>query len=738
MKKRPLCLTALTVVFLLLLLPAGLWFPKPCAEEEERSPKVLTGEICGIDPDGKTVFLRSTNLSDTGIILVSFKAETSFSIGNTICIDHFQLKQPEKPRNPGQFDACLYYRTKGVEYFCYAEDAVLTDGRVRKVSQALHVLQRETGKRLTRLLGSREGGVLAAMLLGNREDLDPDLKGLYQRSGISHLLAISGLHISLVGTTLYRFLRKAGFSFSAAGIPSAVFTLFYGMMTGMGVSTARAVILFCLAAAADMLGKSYDMLTALSAAALLLLAKEPLYVRSPSFLLSFGAVLGIGLIYPELAALFPVRRKTVQSFCVSLSVQLMLTPLLAYFYFELPVYGILLNLLLIPLMTILMYAGMLAAFVSAFSMKAACVPAAFCSLILKFYEKAGKWSLRLPGSVFVCGKPREWKLIFYYGTLAALLIWRAGARRRQKLRICAAEEEEESVKKEPRIRQKQTVFVLVCLFIHLILFLRIPAGLEFTMMDVGQGDGLFLKTEQGTAVLVDGGSSDISGVGTYRILPFLKSQGIRRLDYVIVTHMDADHYSGVEEILEKSAEPGEMKVGCLLLSKQSSEEKKGEGLIRLAKEAGAEARIIEEGMCIRDGALELTCLYPEKGMRNGDKNEGSVVLKAVFGEVSLLLTGDLGEEGERKLLESGENLDCDILKAGHHGSRTSTTEEWLQAVSPKLTIISCGQENSYGHPHKETLERLKNAGSSVLTTAEHGAITVRSDGKSFQAEGFLP
>ncbi len=510
------------------------------------------------------------------------------------------------------------------------------------------------------------------------------------------------------------------------------------MMTGMGVSTARAVILFCLAAAADMLGKSYDMLTALSAAALFLLAKEPLYVRSPSFLLSFGAVLGIGLIYPELAALFPVRRKTVQSFCVSLSVQLMLTPLLAYFYFELPVYGILLNLLLIPLMTILMYAGGLAAFVSAFSMKAACVPAVFCSLILKFYEEAGKWSLRLPGSVFICGKPREWKLIFYYGTLAALLIWRAGARRRQKLRICAAEEEEESVKKEPRIRQKQTVFVLVCLFIHLILFLRIPAGLEFTMMDVGQGDGLFLKTEQGTAVLVDGGSSDISGVGTYRILPFLKSQGIRRLDYVIVTHMDADHYSGVKEILKKSAEPGGMKVGCLLLSKQSSEEEKGEELIRLVKEAGAEARIIEEGMCIRDGALELTCLYPEKGMRSRDKNEGSVVLKAVFGEVSLLLTGDLGEEGERKLLESGENLDCDILKAGHHGSRTSTTEEWLQAVSPKLTLISCGQENSYGHPHKETLERLKNAGSSVLTTTDYGALTVRSDGKSFQAEGFLP
>ncbi len=353
------------------------------------------------------------------------------------------------------------------------------------------------------------------------------------------------------------------------------------------------------------------------------------------------------------------------------------------------------------------------------------------------------------------------------------------------MRICAAEEEEESVKKEPRIRQKQTVFVLVCIFIHLILFLRIPAGLEFTMMDVGQGDGLFLKTEQGTAVLVDGGSSDISGVGTYRILPFLKSQGIRRLDYVIVTHMDADHYSGVEEILEKSAESGEMKVGCLLLSKQSSEEKKGEGLIRLAKkagaeariieegmcirdgalkltciypekgmrsgdknegsvvlkavfEAGAEARIIEEGMCIRDGALKLTCIYPEKGMRSGDKNEGSVVLKAVFGEVSLLLTGDLGEEGERKLLESGENLDCDILKAGHHGSRTSTTEEWLQAVSPKLTLISCGQENSYGHPHKETLERLKKAGSSVLTTADYGALTVRSDGKSFQAEGFLP
>lgn len=256
------------------------------------------------------------------------------------------------------------------------------------------------------------------------------------------------------------------------------------------------------------------------------------------------------------------------------------------------------------------------------------------------------------------------------------------------------------------------------------------------MLDVGQGDGLFLRTRDGMTCLIDGGSSDVKEVGRYRILPFLKERGVGRVDYVLVTHTDGDHISGIGELLEQAGEPGGIKVRTLLLSGQSAQEEAGVKLWRLAERAGTQVKLIKAGTLLKDKRVQLCCLHPAQETSYGDKNAGSLVLRLTYGSFSMLLTGDLEETGEREILESSEELGSDILKAGHHGSRFSTTEEWLQRVQPALTLISCGQDNSYGHPHEETLERLREAGSRVLLTTEQGAITVRSDGRSFWVEGF--
>ena len=759
MRKRPLCLAALVLTLALLVLPAELWMKTSPLPEGRGSPEFLSGEICAIDPGGEAVSLTHTNLSDTGIILVYFDAGTDFSIGNTIRIEkNFELKEPERPANPGQFDARLYYQTKDIVLFCYAEEAVLVRGAVRPVPQLFYRLRENFSARLNALFAEKYRGVIGAMLLGDKSELADETKEIYQKSGMSHLLAISGLHVSIFGMTLYRLLRRTGLPFWLSGIPSMLLVLAYGVLTGMSTSTARAVLMFLLSVTADLLGKSYDMLTSLAFAALCLLAEQPLYARSASYLLSFGAVLGIGLIYPALLELFPIRRKRFQAVLLSLSVQLMTLPMVESLYCEVPLYSVPLNLVVIPLMTLLMFSGIAALALSFLSFGAARLPALLCSVIMELYERLGSFTLRLPGSVLHCGKPQKWQLILYYACLAAFLLWRFRVREDRKKQIARAaalgeeEAEEEEKRPEPKLKVKRLCGAGGLALLNLLLLLRFSAGFQFTMLDVGQGESLFLRTKAGTTVLVDGGSTSVSKVGTYRILPFLKTEGVGRLDYVIATHVDSDHISGIEELLLQSVRPGNLKIGTLLLSEASLQDEKGQELAALARTSGTQVETVHAGMSLRDGSARLDCLYPYAGETYPDTNAASVTLKITCGELSILLTGDLGQEGEEEILEAaGMNanggteaaagqketaLNCDILKAGHHGSSTSSSEEWLAAVSPALTLISCGKDNSYGHPHKETLKRLRAAGSQILVTTDHGALTVRSSGKGFRVEGF--
>lgn len=742
-RKRPLCVTVLAVVILLLLLPSGIWM-KSISPESRKWADGLTGKIYRIEPrtEGQAVYLKTSKEK----ILIYFDAEQPFSIGNTIKIKPpYRIWEPEEPSNPGQFDARLYYQTQHITCLASGKNAVLVKDGCFWPKELLRRLREELSRRCDRLFGEGRSGVLKAMLLGDKTELDNNTKNIYQKSGMSHLLAISGLHISIVGVSLYRFLRKRGCPYGISGGMGFILVLLYGGMTGMSISTVRAVAMFGLAVLADFLGRSYDMLSALAAAALLLLLEQPLYVRSASFLLSFGAVLGVGLVYPAIQSLFEVRNKPGSAFLVSLSIQLSTLPLIQWFYYEFPVYSIFLNLLVIPLMGVLMLCGIAALGISILSWGLAGLPALACRVILGLYEWLGEGTLRFPGAVVICGKPELWQILLYYGGMAGFVLWRGMVREKEKWELClraakgreekeeAGEEREQGRKK--RGREKGTVTAIAAL-LCICLQLRFHKGLCFTMLDVGQGDGLFLRTEEGTTCLIDGGSSDVKQVGRYRILPFLKERGVGRLDYVMVTHTDDDHISGIKELLEQAGEGGGIRIGTLLLSKQSLEEEAGLRLRELAVEAGADVRIMKAGMVLEDKSTRLCCLHPEDGTAYADKNAGSLVFRLSYGEFSMLLTGDLEETGEGEILQREVETACDILKAGHHGSRFSTTEEWLTAAHPRLTLISCGEDNSYGHPHEETLERLQEAGSQVLVTTREGAITIYSDGKGFRAEGF--
>ena len=257
---------------------------------------------------------------------------------------------------------------------------------------------------------------------------------------------------------------------------------------------------------------------------------------------------------------------------------------------------------------------------------------------------------------------------------------------------------------------------------------------EATVLDVGQGDGIFIRGP-GVSCFIDGGSSDVSQAGTYRIEPFLLANAAEVLDYAFVTQGDEDHINGIRELLE--GQDLGIRIRTLVLPPEEYHEEKLTALAAAAKENGTRVVVMEAGEEIRSEGMRITCLGPESGSSAEPGNSASLVLGLSYGAFDMLLTGDVEGKGEESLIRSGRLKRYDVLKAAHHGSKDSGSEAFLEIVKPKVALISAGRDNRYGHPHQETLDRLGAAGCRVYSTQESGAVTVRTDGKRMWISHFL-
>ena len=269
-------------------------------------------------------------------------------------------------------------------------------------------------------------------------------------------------------------------------------------------------------------------------------------------------------------------------------------------------------------------------------------------------------------------------------------------------------------------------------FLILILCFRRGGRLEVTFLDVSQGDGIFLRLPSGAVCLIDGGSSDIKKVGEYRILPFLQSERIECLDFVFISHVDQDHISGVKEILQSDI----CRIDTLCLPDIDNADSAYLGLVQMAEEAGSRVVYLKSGDRIEKDELLIRCVHPVGRQVWADRNSYSMVLWPQYGEIDFLFTGDIGEEQEREIRRLLPRK-IEVLKVAHHGSQYSSSRDFLEWVCPKYAVISCGDGNSYGHPHIEAVERILESGTEILNTQDGGAIRIFSDGKRLQINQFL-
>lgn len=630
--------------------------------------------------------------------------------------------------NPGEFDSADYYRIMGQQGRLMQAKCLSQSRDSSAFQERLYRCRTYLSLLLHAAYPEEEASVMGAMLLGDKGTLDAKIKSLYQQNGIIHILAISGLHLSILGMGFYNLLKRLRIPIVVDIILSIGLMYCYGMMTGMGVSVVRALVMFGLKLAAPLVGRTYDMLTAMATAALLILVQQPLYLTHSGFLFSFGAICGIGLL-PEVSAHLPSGNKFLKVLSAGAWVSLATLPVHLCFYYQFPPYCVLLNLIVIPCMGVLLISGvgvMAAAHVFLPLGRLAALPGVW---ILAFYEWCCAFCMKLPGQQWITGSPELWQTAAFLGVLVLSVLF---AKKMKRWQFAAA------------------VFLAVA-----VLTLRFPQGLSLTFLDVGQGDCICLE-EGRRHFLIDGGSSDTGDVDVYRIVPFLKYRGISYLDAVFVTHPDSDHENGIRGMLENYEENG-IEIGMLVLPDVAKESKNDNylTLVAMAKDKGVPVRLIHTGERVESGALSLFCLHPAEGYANEDTNAYSTVLYLKYGQFSALFTGDLegegeelvtkflcGQEGQTDLWHSGEVSketagNISLLKVAHHGSKYSTSEEFLSAASPRIAVISAGRNNSYGHPHTETLERLEKQGCAVFQTPESGAVTVRVKGKRVYVEKYV-
>ena len=656
---------------------------------------------------GSVLDLNGEPLSIGSVMLYFKNTETDLPIGAEVFAKG-KLSLYEHAANDGGFDAFSYYAGED-RYFRMSvkETKILSVPRF-SLRRWTYGLRKRMNAILLEGAGERSGGVLSAMMLGDRSGISDETSLDYSSAGLSHLLAISGLHVSLIGMAVLKLLKTVTANRYVQAAVSVSFLLFYTLFTGARESTVRAFLMFAVMAAGKALLQSYDAASSLSAAGIIILIIRPAALFRAGFQFSFAASFGAALICPMLLkriGIVPgkagrIRGTLLSAAFVWISVQIATVPVMLWHFYEFPLLSILPNMVFVPLMSIVMLLGFAGAFAGMILPFLSRILLAVPAFLTGAMADAGAFLRNIPFYSVVTGRPHPVQILIY--TAGVIFLIALLARQRDQ-----------------KLLKKQLIPVLAA---ALFVFVNLRSGFTITALDVGQGDCLILQ-RNGYCFLIDAGSSSKEDIASDILIPYLKYNGITRIEAVYVTHADLDHISGVTGLLHRIEDrTAALCIEKLIMPGVMKKDEEASELILLGRENTGGVLFVQAGDRIRSAGLTFDVLWPDAS-GTGDRNEDSLVMTASRGAFKALFTGDIEETAEKALADVIPH--CSLLKAAHHGSEGSSTEIFLESASPQAVFISCGKNNLYGHPHKAALERLSKTGAKIFITAERGQLTAR-------------
>lgn len=617
-----------------------------------------------------------------------------FNIGDKVEFTGF-LQELDLNKHKNGFNEKMYYHSLNVDYKCYPDEIRFIEN-TKTFNSIRYSLKDSLFKNIDELFSIEDGGVLKAILTGIDDYILNDLNDLYSLAGISHILCISGLHLSILIFMLNYLLEKVLFLSPVISVSiSCVFSILFLIFIGFTPSLCRATIIALSTLIGKLIFRRISSFNSLAIAGGIILIFNPLSLWNVGFQLSFACISGIyvyNMIFPKsfdlkLSPLQKFLKRTLQAFGVSLYTSLFSFPILAYYFNNISIIGIILNIFIVPLCSLLLISSIFSCAFAYMFMPFAELISLLPKYILLYINTLTTFGIELSFSNLLIASPNFLTVLFYY--LLILCVSYYG------FKFC----------------NKYSLSILIfMLFLSIYSNELIFKKNTIAFLNVGQGDSTVITTYDNKAIVIDGGGIfglDIGQNTGYSVVkPYLNTLGINEIEAVFITHFDRDHVLGIIELCDL------MKVNGVYISSYPFDNltywEELKKIINL-KDIPLYT-VTAEDTFSWDNYGEFTCFAPQDDIYfiDGDDNHGSLVLKYSYGGVNTILTGDATSEDEYIILEKGYDISSNILKLGHHGSKYSSSSEFLEAVNADIAIVSCGYNNLYNHPHPDTLSRALN------------------------------
>ena len=645
-----------------------------------------------------------------------------------------RLEAPDEARNPGGFSLADWMRGRSIYTAITAKRSIYWRHIPRPVP--LHVrpariaqeLRNSLLRSLHRVLPPSEAALLAGIMLGSQSDFPPGLTDDFALTGTAHILAASGMNVGFIALMILWLSKLLRVPPTIYTLSSLICLAFYSLICGGGASIVRADLMIGSFLVAGLLYREPDIGCAVAFSALVQLVQDPQTLYDIGFQLSYAAVIGITLTAPLIdkagrwgrgassghtdlttRAFARIRYGLCAGITLTIAASIATAPLTAYHFHQFSLIAVPANLLITPWLALLTYSGFALWAIAGWLPGLAALFAhgligpAMAGLIGIAHVLARNQSAALSSPT-----PENWMIAVYFAMMGMGLYFYIYGNETLRRRAWIP----------PSI-------VFCSGFAWILLFYPKSAGMMVTILDVGQGDCALLQTRDGVAVVDAGPVTDTDDAGRRIVLPYLRGLGVQRIDTLVLTHADDDHIGGAATLLER------LPVARVLMGGIPADSPAYYRLMLALHDRGVPIYYPRQGMTVRlTPNLDAKVINPDARTAMLD-NDGSLSLHVRYGKTSLLLPGDSGSVAESEMINSGVDLKSDILKLGHHGSRLSSGETFLDAVQPVLAISSESRNNVFGHPSPYTISRLQKRGIPLLRTDQLGGIVLRTDGEKW-------